>query len=186
VRSVRVLGIAAIVLGAGAAVVGSPYSGAKGQIDVDALARIVTREDDHVTAIELAGWIRERRGGVRIVDVRSQKEFDEYHIPTSERISLDSLSRARLDPNETIVLYSEGGAHAAQAWVFLRALGLRKVFFLRGGLNEWLEDVMSPTVSEHPTGADTIASELSKYFGGAPHVGERTPATLARLRRRGC
>ena len=47
---------------------------------------------------------------------------------------------------ETIVLYSEMGVHGGQAWVFLRALGHRHVVFLRNGLHEWLDDVMSPTI----------------------------------------
>jgi len=180
------LGIGAIVLATGAAIAGDPYLGKKGTIDVDVLARTVTQEDDHVTAVELAGWIRERRAHVRVIDVRSEKEFDEYHIPTAERIPLGSLTSARFAPTETIVLYSEGGAHAAQGWVFLRALGHQRVFFLRGGLNEWLEEVMSPTVGTRPSHADSVTSALSKYFGGTPQLGERAPATVARLRRRGC
>ena len=57
-----------------------------------------------------------------------------YHVPTAERVPLDSLAHVRFAADETIVLYSEGGAHAAQAWVFLRALGYDNVYFLRGGL----------------------------------------------------
>ena len=38
--------------------------------------------------------------------------------------------------------------HAAQAWVFLCALGHRNVWFLRDGLHEWLDDVMSPTIAD--------------------------------------
>ena len=185
-RAISWLGIGAIVFATGAAIAGDPYSGKKGTIDVDVLARTVTQEDDHVTAVELAGWIRERRAHVRVVDVRSEKEFGDYHIPTAERIPLDSLTRARFAPTETIVLYSEGGAHAAQGWVFLRALGYQNVFFLRGGLSEWLEEVMSPTVGALPSHTDSVTSELSKYFGGMPQLGERAPATVARLRRRGC
>jgi 3-mercaptopyruvate sulfurtransferase SseA len=46
------------------------------------------------------------------------------------------------------VLVSDGGAHAAQGWVFLRALGIAHVYFLRGGLGEWLDDVMNPADAE--------------------------------------
>jgi rhodanese-related sulfurtransferase len=185
-RVVSWLGVTAIVLASAASLAGSPYSGAKGAIDVDQLARAVTREDDHVTAVELAGWIRQQRPELRVIDVRSQREFEEYRIPTAERIPLDSLARARFDRGETIVLYSEGGAHAAQGWVFLRALGYEKVYFLRGGLNEWLEDVTSPAVSIKLTRADSTVSELSKYFGGTPRAGDQQRETAARLKRRGC
>jgi len=182
----RALARVALALGAGAVLAGSPYAAGRGRIDVQALARTSEREDDHVTAVELARWIRERRPAVRVVDVRTRKEFDEYHIPTAEWIPLDSLARARFDANETIVLYSEGGGHAAQAWVFLRALGYPRVFYLRSGLYEWLDDVMSPAVPAIPSPADSAVAALSRYFGGVPHVGERAATTVAKVRRRGC
>ena len=41
---------------------------------------------------------------------------------------------AAFHPSDTIVLLSEGGAHAAQAWVLLQVRGYRNVFFLRDGI----------------------------------------------------
>jgi 3-mercaptopyruvate sulfurtransferase SseA len=101
--------------------------------------------------------------------------------------------------DETLVLYSEGGAHAAQGWVLLRAQGHEHVYFLRGGLLDWLDDVMNPVLPA--TGAaDTTAANvaaLSRYFGGVPRTGDagsapsvdlRATATssVARVKRRGC
>jgi hypothetical protein len=108
---------------------------------------------------------------------------------------------------ETLVLYSGGGAHAAQAWVLLRAAGHARVRFLSGGLLEWTEDVLHPALD--PVAPDTALAALSRYFGGTPRVAEpgdgattgatdgavprvaphpelRTAGELARLRRRGC
>jgi rhodanese-related sulfurtransferase len=158
-----------------ATLAGSPYAANQGRIDVAELSRAVAQEDDHVTAVELAGWIKERRRSLRIVDIRSAAEFDAYHVPTAERVAVDSLASARFRRDETIVLYSEGGAHAAQAWVFLRALGYEKVFFLRGGLYEWLDEVMNPVIAPGASPKDSAAfatiAEVSRYFGGTPHVG---------------
>jgi len=92
----------------------------------------------------------------------------------------------RFDANETIVLYSEGGGHSAQTWVFLRAPGYPRVFYLRSGLYEWLDDVMRPALPALPSPADSNVAALSRYFGGVPDVGERTAATVAKIRRRGC
>jgi rhodanese-related sulfurtransferase len=210
----RRLGIAAAVLGALAPFAGSPYAARHGRVDVEALARAVEHEDDHVTAVELARWIRERHASLRIVDVRTEREYDDYHIPGAERIPLGALADTPFRTDETVVLYSEGGAHAAQGWVFLRALGHTNVFFLRGGLSEWLDDVMTPTLPAAPTAAesaqfDSVAA-LSRYFGGVPQrdepedgsrktegsqkVGTGVPKTgvsstanrVQRLRKRGC
>jgi len=176
----QVLGNAAFVLGIAAAFAGSPYSEHHGRIDVDELATIVRHEDDHVTAAELAGWIKDRRAGLRVVDLRSAHEYENFHIPTAERIPIDSIVSARLSPSETIVLYSEGGPHAAQAWVFLRALGYGKVYFLRGGAYEWIEQIVSPTLPIGAPAKDSLAFEttaaLSRYFGGTPRRGVARPA----------
>jgi rhodanese-related sulfurtransferase len=185
------LGIVALGLGLGAAVVGSrPTSG---RIDVALLARAVANEDDHVTAIELAQWIRARRAGLRIIDLRSATDFDSLHIPGAEQATIDTLDRIRFKSGETIVLYSEGGAHSAQAWVFLRALGQSDVFFLRGGIYEWLGDVLSPGLPVDATDSEREAfaksSELSRYFGGQPRTGvtrQEKALTVSQIRRRGC
>ncbi len=171
----RPLGFAAAAFGVLAAVAGTPYAAGHARIDVAQLARTIEREDDHVTAIELARWIKERHPSLRIVDLRSPAEFDDYHIPGAERISLDSLATTPFRRDETVVLYSEAGGHAAQGWVFLRAMGIGTVFYLRGGLYEWLEQVMSPTLPSDASAGERTAFDsaaiLSRYFGGDPETG---------------
>lgn len=171
----RTLGSLAIVLGALAAFAGSPY---QASLDLKSLASEVTREEDHVTALELAAWIKDRKPGLRVLDLRSEAEFDEYHIPGAENVALGALlTTTRFASTDTLVLISDGGAHAAQGWVFLRALGHQHVYFLRGGLGEWLDEVMNPT---KPTA-------LTRYFGGVPRSGEDAQTnSVTNMRRRGC
>lgn len=182
-RLPRLLAGAALVLGALAPFAGSPFLVHHATVDVAALAHSVEREEDHVTALELAQWIKDRRVGLRIIDVRSAAEYEAYHVPGAERIPLDSIATAPFRAGETVVLYSEGGTHAAQAWVFLRALGYREVFFLRGGLYEWLERVMNPTIAAGAPAAEQAefarAAALSRYFGGVPRRDAPTPPTDA-------
>ena len=178
-RTARGLAIAALALGLLAPLAGSPYKPNHATIDVAALARTVAREEDHVTALELAQWIKDRRPGLHVLDVRSPEEYDRYHLPTAERLSFDSLASTPFHVDDTLVLYSEGGAHAAQAWVFLRALGYRQVYFLRGGLYEWLDDVMNPALADTTAAARDAfahAAALSRYFGGVPRSDIRRTA----------
>ena len=211
----RWLGAIALGLAVLAAIAGSPYTAHHASIDVAALSRTVAREEDHVTALELAQWIKERRRGLRVLDVRSPEEFETYHLPNAEHLALDSVTSTPFRADETLVLYSEGGAHAAQAWVFLRALGYRNVFFLRGGVYEWLEQVMNPTLADTtPAARDAFAhaAVLSRYFGGVPRsdirsaprddvipipapdslahsvvpLPEKSTARIQQIRRRGC
>jgi rhodanese-related sulfurtransferase len=195
------LGAGAVVLGLAAPFAGSPYTSPRGHIDVDDIARVITRGEDHITALQLAVLIRDRQRGLRVIDVRPPTEFAEYAIPTAENIPLELLSRSSFSPHETIVLYSEGGAHAAQAWMMLRAMGHRSVYFISGGLVDWHFDVMAPVLPSNASAeqrkAFEITAELSRYFGGEPQVGGAAPEIeaksagsnaprIAKLRRRGC
>ena len=133
----RALASLALLLGLAAAFAGAPRS-----IDVDALAKQVANEEDHVTALELAQWIKDRKPNLRLINLNVGRTS--VRLPGSEDVSLQSLTHTHFASNETIVLLSDGGAHAAQAWVFLRALGHRNVFFLRGGIAEWNAEVLNP------------------------------------------
>ena len=194
------LGAGAVVLGLGAPFAGSPYLASRGHIDVANIAREIAKGDDHISALQLAQWIRERRPRLRLIDVRRSDEFAEYAIPTAENIPLEALPRTAFAADETLVLYSEGGAHAAQAWMMLRAMGYRSVYFISGGLVDWHWDVMSPVLrpdaSKEERAAFEKTADLSRYFGGVPQLGltagevratdrERAPR-IATLRRRGC
>lgn len=134
----RVLAIAAVVVGVAAAIAGSPYAA------------------HPVTATELAGWIRDRTPGLHVIDVRPAAEFASYQIPTAENIPIDAIERIHFPVSDTLVLYAGDGAHDAEARVSLRALGYHHVFFLRGDLDAWIDEIMSP---EHST-------DLTRYFGG--------------------
>ena len=191
----RLLGVAAFVLAVLAAFVRTPVPVKPGQVDVDQLAGMIAREEDHVTAIDLAGWIKDRKPGLRVIDVRPAEAFADFHIPTAEDVPLPAIARAGFKTTETLVLYSDGGAHAAQAWVLLRSLGYSRVYFLRGGLGEWLDDVMNPVIaaSAPPDVKEAFkkTAELSEYFGGHPAVGDRPPVTstskrVEAIKRRGC
>ena len=180
-KSRLIAGAAAVALAATAAFIGNPEPHAGSDANMRALASEIEHETDHVTALELAQWIRERRPRLRVLDVRTDSEFDAYHIPGAERVSLSDLAAAHFEPNETLVLYSEGGAHAAQGWVLLRMAGLRNVYFLRGGMLDWIDEVMNPATP----------SELTRYFGGTarlttvPIPGPGS-TVVARMRRRSC
>ncbi|MEO8576146.1 MAG: rhodanese-like domain-containing protein [Gemmatimonadales bacterium] len=203
-RLVRYLAGVAVALGLLAAFVGSPRKQANARLDLDQIARTVESDDDNVTAVELGDWIRNQRSNIRIVDVRDSAEFEDYHIPRAERIALGELTSTPFRNDETVVLYSGADGRAAQGWVFLRAMGFTRVYFLKGGLYEWIDEVMnpaiSPSASENERAEFEKVSAISRYFGGAPVVGERKSSrpsievkskgsvreAVSRIRGRGC
>jgi hypothetical protein len=52
-----------------------------------------TRQPTQITAVELAEWIRDRKPNLRVIDLRPEAAFDEYHLPRAERF--DSFASAQ-------------------------------------------------------------------------------------------
>jgi rhodanese-related sulfurtransferase len=150
----RMLAVSALVLGATALAIGNPVrSGRSAEHISDAtrLAQQIEREEDHVTARELATWIQERRA-LHILDFRTRREFDESHLPGARHSTIEAAMATHFQASDTIVLYSAGGAHAAQAWVLLRAAGHERVYFLKGGLQEWTDYFGTPQMRDPERG----------------------------------
>jgi rhodanese-related sulfurtransferase len=165
------LAVAAVALGA-VALFAAPYPGSKVTLDARELALVVGTEADHVEAPELAAWIIESRADYRLVDLRTEGEFARYHIPTAVNVPMSVLTDAGLGRHEKIILYSEGGIHSAQAWMLLRAQGYSSVYMLKGGLEEWKDQVVFPVLADNPTkeqrARDERLKSISTFFGGQP------------------
>lgn len=172
----------AIFLGFVGLFAGSPYRGSRTSVDAKELGLIVDKETDHIKVEELAHWIIQGKADFRLLDLRTEKEYNEYHIPNSENVMTSQLETYPLLRNEKIVLYSSGGIHSAQAWFLLRAKGYKGVYILLGGLEEWNEKVLFPNIPVNAT-KDQLAAfdkmkEVSKFFGGSPQTGtEETKVT---------
>ena len=178
---------AALILATLAAASGDSGLSSVGRLQ--AIAGEVDRETDHVDALVLAQWIHDRHSHLRVLDVRDGLAPDDYRIPGAEDVPVQSVPTLPVQTGDTIVIYSDGGGHAAQAWILLRLRGVRDVYTLRDGLAAWEEDVLAPRA---PFGADSAAlarfdriKSLSAYFGGKPAT---TPAPIGTRskRRKSC
>jgi len=166
------VGLLLLVLGVVALFIGNPYDRATATIDTAELAEIVQREVDHVAPEQLADWIIQGRADYRLIDLRTPEEFEQYHIPGAENVAITGLADHGLLRNEKIILYSEGGIHSAQAWFLLRAKDYNGVYILRGGLQDWRDSVLFPSLPADATPAQRVTfakmAEVSKFFGGQP------------------
>ena len=73
-------------------------------------------------------------------------DYAAYHIPTAENVTVAALPEFPFLRTEKIVLYSDGGIHAAQAWMLMQAQGYRAVYTVLGGLEGWKDDVLYPAL----------------------------------------
>jgi rhodanese-related sulfurtransferase len=169
----RALAAAALLLGV-VAIAGDPYRGSTVRIDTQELATIVSTEVDHVTPQELADWIIQGRTDYRLVDLRAEKDFEDYHIPTAENVPVARLPQYGLRRDERIVLYSEGGIHSAQAWFLLKAQRYLGAYILLGGLEAWKDEVLYPIAPAAATPQEKAAFEraaqVARFFGGGPRA----------------
>ena len=169
------LAAVAIAFGFIALIAGNPYTGNTVTLDTKELALIVEKELDHVKAEDLADWIIQNCSDYRLLDLRSEKDYSEYHIPTAEWSQLSQLGQYPIYRNEKIILYSEGGIHSSQAWMLLRARGFKSVYMLMGGLDEWKEKILFPKIPDNPTKEQLTAynkiKSVSMHFGGSPQTG---------------
>lgn len=167
-RAHAYLAAVAVTLGAAAALAGLKTAA----VYPSSLAAEIETESDHITAPELGERLMRHDPNLLVFDLRGEREFNAFHIAGARRASLRSLAEQPLPQTADIVLYSEGGAHAAQGWVLLRMRGYRRVYFLREGLYEWISRVYEPRLAVDATPAERAeferASALSRYFGGVP------------------
>src|SRR5512139_3684844 len=84
------LGVLALALGA-LAVYADVAPSHTIKVNAKELLTSVERAEDHVTPAELAAWIIEGRNDYRLVDVRDEKSFAQYHIPTAENVPLAAV-----------------------------------------------------------------------------------------------
>ena len=164
----------AFVLGFVALFAGSPYTGAGATVNTKELSIVMATGADQVGVTTLADWIIQGKADFRVVDVRPEAAYAEYHLPPAENIPVAGLVQSSLQRNEKVILYAEDAARAAQAWMLLRAKGYKGVYILRGGLEAWKDSVLFPRIPENPTPAQVVefarAREVSKFFGGTPQA----------------
>ena len=167
------LGALALALG-GLAVFANVAPGHTVTVNAKELLTGVARAEDHVTPAELAGWIIEGRTDYHLVDIRDEKAFADYHIPTAENVPLATVTDGALSRTEKIVLYGDGGIHAAQAWMVLKGRGFTRVYTLLEGLDAWKDDVLFPVMPQSPTPEQQArferAAQVAKFFGGQPRA----------------
>ena len=163
------LALVALALGA-VALFSEPHRGPFVKLDVRELGAIVDQTVDHVAPAELASWIVEGRADYRLLDLRSPEEYAQYHIPGAENVQSSQLADYPLLPSEKIVVYSQGGIHAAQGWMLLRAQGFTAVYTVLLGLNGWTDEVLypEPSASDDPREKARFerAAAMAAFFGG--------------------
>lgn len=103
----------------------------------------------YVTPDAVADMIVRKDPSLRLIDVRSQEEFEKFSLPGAINIpSADLLSEKYTDIlNQDLkmnIFYSNGTVAANEAWMVTRQLGYANNYVLEGGLNYWFDAILNP------------------------------------------
>jgi rhodanese-related sulfurtransferase len=102
-----------------------------------------------VTPDVVADMLVKKDPTLRLIDVRSQDEFEKFSLPGAINIpAANLLSDEYADIlNQDVrmnVFYSNGTVAANEAWMITRQLGYANNYVLEGGLNYWFENILNP------------------------------------------
>ncbi len=127
---------------------------------------------------ELLATQADRLLQVVLLDVRSEAEFNQFHLRDARNVSLDELSGLAAEllkepANTVFVVMSNGEADATEAWKTLVSESVPNVYILEGGINQWLA---------YFAGGDNRIQAVSPAAGDTPAylinaaLGDRFPA----------
>jgi len=109
----------------------------------------VNTRTQYVTPDVVADMIIKKDPILRLIDVRSQDEFEKFSLQGAINIPVtDLLSEKYADilnqDGKMNVFYSNGTLNANEAWMVTRQLGYNNNFVLEGGLNYWFDAILNP------------------------------------------
>ena len=168
------LALIAGLLGILALFIGNPSN--KNVIDVNAKEMTLStiKNQDRIDPMILADWLIKENSDFTLVDLRNEKEFNEYNIPTSVNIPIENILTSDLMRNQKIILYGNDDVASAQAWFILRSSNFKAVYILNGGLNAWKNEILFPKLDASATPEQTAKFEkvkqVSLHFGGSPQI----------------
>jgi rhodanese-related sulfurtransferase len=146
-----------------------------------ALAQRIAAGQDHITAAELADRLISDLRDYELIDIRDAADYASGHIRGARNIPLARLfaadSLAGLPVGRTVVVYSNGSAHAAQAALLLQLTG-REALALLGGYNYWqayLHDPAAAGIAEMDPAERRRYQAVSCYLAGEYVAGSGLP-----------
>ena len=168
------VGLLAIFLGILAIFLGNPYNKAYSRVNLKEIALLSPKDIEKVETLDLADWIIQGKYDYRLLDLRTEKEFNKYNIPMSENVPVQNLLNYDIQKNEKILLYGQNDIVASKGWFILKADGFRSVYLLDGGMKAWKDCVLYPIIPENLTKKEkekyNKIKYVSKYFGGIPQT----------------
>ena len=81
----------------------------------------------------------DQKKGMMLLDVRSNKEYEQGHIPGAVHVPLSDIGNKvkKLKKDKELVVYCRNGSQSIWAIKRLMGMGYKNLYNLRGGYNAW-------------------------------------------------
>jgi len=100
--------------------------------------------------VDLKEFEKMRQGtNVVVLDVRTQREFDQGHIPNAVLLNVNGATfeqdASKLDRSKTYLVHCAAGIRSMKACNIMRTLDFTNLYNLKGGYNAWADAGNKPT-----------------------------------------
>lgn len=162
----RYLFLAGIVILLGVGMLFMPGSTDNKQISPILLLNEIDDPSRFLTTDDITDRLVKHDPALMLIDVRPAAQFASFSIPGAINIPLDSI----LTPSamQTIkqqaldkVFYANADLTSDQAWILCKRLGLKRIYVMQGGVNEWFNTIVKAQMPAET--ASTKAIDLYNF-----------------------
>jgi len=177
-----ILAVILLVVAFGLVILPSPNS--KHEINPELLLQKINNPSRYLSPDQIAERIINEDPSIMLIDVRDEESFNNFSLPGAYNIPLaqitdsiwgDYLSADNMD----IILYSNGDIKSDQAWIIATRMNYHNLYVMKGGINQWFDDIMQPSPPEETASSaanDRYSFRLaaSRFFGGGSSISTAT------------
>lgn len=169
-----------VILAAVILLIGQPTNSEKWQmLEADKGPELVQKRAYQIHPGELLDLMHNDKIKLHLIDVRSEADYNLFHVKGAEHIPLENLEGQAedllLEPsNAVFVLMSNNEDLATEGWKILEAEQLHNIYLLEGGMNYWLDIFANKTSDPSGFTLRTGDEDLQYTFDAA--LGDRHPA----------
>jgi rhodanese-related sulfurtransferase len=171
-----------VIAAAGLAWYGQPGPAEKWGFLAAELGPRLSKREVQIDPAELMDLMHDDYIDLTLIDLRSERDWNLFHLWGAERLAIAELSQHRqrfmdLPENGVIVFMGNDEAIATEAWKQVMATASRpNAYILAGGINRWLDEFTSHDEKEKSVGAAQADETLRHAFKWA--LGSRHPASM--------
>lgn len=117
--------------------------------NIPVIERVYANEVNAKTQIKVknispkqAKELLEKEKDVYILDVRTEKEYDEVHLKGAHLIPIQKLEEniQKIPKDKKVIIHCAKGKRSEKAYDILKDKGLKELYHLEGGIRKWQEE----------------------------------------------